>query len=76
MNTLSNMDAKRQPGQTSLDIVVPTPGEQALHLLRNEYLRNDGDLTEFFAAIARLRPKANDPSESWTLPGRLLQKRL
>ena len=70
------MDPKIQSGQTSLDIVVPTPGEQALQLLRNEYLRNDGDLTQFFAEIARLRPKASDPSDSWTLPGRMLQKQI
>jgi hypothetical protein len=70
------MEVTPQSGQTSLEIVVPTPGEQALHILRNEYLRNDGNLTEFFAAIARVRPKASDPSDSWTLPGRLLQKQL
>ncbi|MBI4625150.1 MAG: hypothetical protein HY736_18265 [Verrucomicrobia bacterium] len=76
MNSLPTMDAKSQTGQTSLDIVVPTTGEQALQILRNEYLRNDGDLTQFFAEIARLRPKASDPSDSWTLPGRLLHKQL
>lgn len=76
MNTLLQMDVPSQSGQKSLDIVVPSTGEQALQVLRNEYLRNDGDLSGFFAEIARRRPKPSDPTDAWTLPGRLLRKEL
>ncbi len=76
MNSLLTMDATSQSGQKSLDIAVPSTGEQALQILRIEYLRNDGDLSGFFAEIARLRPKPSDPTDAWTLPGRLLKKEL
>lgn len=53
---------------------MSTPEEIALKILRDQYLRNNGDLSGFLAELALRQPKPQDHSELWTLAGRILSK--
>jgi hypothetical protein len=61
-------------GQLSINLPVSTPEETVLNILRNEYLRNNGDLSAFVAELALRQPKPQDPSELWSHAGRVLSK--
>jgi hypothetical protein len=68
---------QNQPlGQLPLNLPASTPEEIALNILRDQYLRNDGDLRGFLAELALRQPKPQDPSELWSLGGRVLSKSL
>ncbi|MDR1280816.1 MAG: hypothetical protein LBK99_08340 [Opitutaceae bacterium] len=58
------------------DILEPDPSEAALQILRDEHLRNNGDLSAFFEEIKRNRPKRPDPEDAWMPPREFLQKQL
>jgi hypothetical protein len=71
------MVAKESPrfGQLPLDLPEPpNPHQIVIDILRDEYLRNNGDLRPFLAKIAARRPKPRDNSELWSLPGRIVSK--
>ncbi len=62
-------------GQLPLDLPEPpSPHQVVINILREEYLRNNGDLRPFLAEIAARRPKPRDNSELWTAAGRILAK--
>ncbi len=62
-------------GQLPLNLPQPPkPNQVVVGILREEYLRNNGDLRPFFAAIAARRPKRRDPVELWTQASALLSK--
>lgn len=71
------MVAQQPPrfGQLPLDLPEPPdPHQVVIGILREEYLRNNGDLRPFLAEIAARRPKPRDNSELWTLAGAILNK--
>lgn len=71
------MVAEKPPrfGQLPLDLPQsPNPHNLVISILREEYLRNNGDLRPFLAQLAARRPKPRDNSELWTLAGAILNK--
>lgn len=72
------MVAQQPPrfGQLPLDLPEPpTPHQVVINILRDEYLRNNGDLRPFFAQIAARRPKPRDRVELWAQASALLSKK-
>jgi hypothetical protein len=71
------MVAQQPPrfGQLPLDLPEPpSPHQVVTDILRDEYLRNNGDLRPFLAEIAARRPKRRDPVELWSRASILLSK--
>jgi hypothetical protein len=72
------MVAEQPPrsGQLPLDLPEPpSPHQVVIDILRDEYLRNNGDLRPFFAEIAARRAKRRDPVELWSEASLLLSKK-
>jgi len=63
-------------GQLQLNIQIASQEETALNVLRKQYLRNNGDLSAFMAELSQRQPLTKDPSEGWTLAGRVFSKSL
>jgi len=61
-------------GQLPLDLTTVSPEETVLQILRDQYLRNNGDLSGFLAELALRQPKSEDPSDLWSQAGRVLSK--
>lgn len=68
-------EKSRRFGQLPLDLPEPSnPHQTVINILREEYLRNNGDLRPFLAGIAARRPKPQDNSQLWSLAGRIVSK--
>jgi hypothetical protein len=68
-------DRPTKPEQLSLEgLQKLPPEEEALQILREEYIRRNGDLRPFFAELSARSPKARDPRESWMVAGAILIK--